>query len=540
MKTLLLAGLALGLGAAAAAQDAAAPADEAEAVLKNCHWKECFGVNWRKPKLSDLRRLDPDALSVEGRTPLHYAILNCAPGVAVETLGERGADFNLRDPVTGLTPLQTALTLCGKAAVDQVLEFGGDVNVAEDKVGGNTLHYAMARNLPDSVLKELIDWGANPDERSKDGTLPLIYYLALEDMEMFNYLVDAGANPNVFDAAGVGPVHIAAKRDDLEMLRRLRDAGAYLGAPTNQGKTPLHILAAAGALSADHIALFRLAAGIDASHRDEDGLAPLHYAAAHASAEGVLGMLLLGVSPNLQDERGNTPLHYALRYNADPMVARELLKVKSDPNFPDALGDKPLEIAILREEGSWELVGHLLDYGATPNLVDEDGRTLLHQAILAGNSEIGRKLLDDGANPRIKDAAGYDAFALVERVNLGGPLRQALNEIIAAEERAREAERERRAAERERIIAENERREAERLRRIEENERAANQISSVRNGELRIGRIDKRLAHLGKALEGYRKARNERKAREYEIEIANLESERAYIAEQIAKLGGSQ
>ena len=538
MRKLWLAGLALGLGAAAAAQEAGGAAAEGADVLTTCHWKQCFGVTWRKPPLSDLRRLDPAALSVEGRTPLHYAILNCAPGVAIETLGERGADFNARDPVTGLTPLQTALTLCGKATVDQVLEFGGDVNASESKVGGNALHYAMARQAPPSVLKELIDWGARPDERSRDGTLPLIYYLALEDMEMFNYLLDAGANPNVFNDAGVGPVHIAAKRDDLEMMRRLRGAGAYLGAPTNQGKTPLHILAADGVLRPEHIALFRLAAGIDASHRDEDGLAPIHYAAAHATAAGVLGLLLLGIPPNLQDLQGNTPLHYALRYNADPLVARELLKVKADPNFPDALGVKPLEIAIRREEGGWDLVSHLLDYGATPNLVDADGRTLLHQAILAGNSEIGHKLLQDGANPRVKDGAGYDAFALAERVQLGGPLREALDGIVAEERRAREEERERRAAERERLLAESERLAEERRRRIAESEREAMRVTSIRNGELRIDRIDRRLAHIGKALDGARKARNERKVAEYLKQIADLESERGFIVYEMEQMSG--
>ena len=539
----LAAALGLAWGAAAWAQEQApaapahtpAPASATEeAVPGVCFWKQCFGVTWRTPNFSDVSRLDPQERSIEGRTPLHYAALNCAPKSAFDVLVFAGADINEPDPNNGLTPLQTAISLCSKGTIENVLDYGADVNAIDAKVGGSTFHYAVWKRAPAAVLKMLVDRQANINAKSRDGMLPLIYFLALDDMDMFDYLLQAGANPNVYDNNGIGPVHIAAKRNDLEMLSRLRSLGANLGAATNQGKTPLHILAAAG-LQPEHIAIFRLAE-IDPNQFDNQGLAPVHYAAQGSPAESVVGLLLLGVSPNMQDKHGNTPLHYALHYNEDPDLIKALLRVGADPNFPDADGTKPVEIAI-NATGDWQIVKQLIEAGASPHLVGPDGRTLLHRAIAAKNPELALSLIEGGANPHQKDMFGDDAFALVGKY---GIVETALNayfdQIKADEQRALEEEEQRQAEEdawrrqQRDSIAET------RARNLIEARNRPVQVRSVLDGERRAERVAKRMEHVAKQLRGANKAGNERKVEEYKQQLEKMEEERRYFMAEAERL----
>jgi ankyrin repeat protein len=65
----------------------------------------------------------------------------------------------------------------------------------------------------------------------------------------------------------------------------------------------------------------------------------------------------------------------------------------------------PLHIAI--HQNNSEAVELLLEEGANPNAVGEDGFTPLHSAVAAGNAQAVKLLLNYGALTDIKDNVNY-------------------------------------------------------------------------------------------------------------------------------------
>lgn len=70
---------------------------------------------------------DPDVQNEKGQTPLHLAVMNFYPGPEcismVSRLLECGADVNITDK-ENLSPLDYALEICGKGAVEMLVEYG--------------------------------------------------------------------------------------------------------------------------------------------------------------------------------------------------------------------------------------------------------------------------------------------------------------------------------------------------------------------------------------------------------------------------------
>jgi len=92
-----------------------------------------------------------------------------------------------------------------------------------------------------------------------------------------------------------------------------------------------------------------------------------------------------GSDINAEDQDGNTALHLAVHCfafdpssdGANPIAARALLERGADPNHRNKLGETPLHFAVrgVSEDGGDGLtcVRILLQYGANPDLIDNDG-----------------------------------------------------------------------------------------------------------------------------------------------------------------------
>ena len=125
---------------------------------------------------------------------------------------------------------------------------------------------------------------------------------------------------------------------------------------------------------------------------------------------------------------GNTPLHLAVR-RQDKVAVAMLLHMGSGVNVKNTSGTTPLQMTAIqfrRELGAdqAEVLDHLLQYGAH---VDERagvmGRTALHLAVIAGCAQAVTRLLEAGANPRLRDTEEQDAMTLaikhVEKLTAG-------------------------------------------------------------------------------------------------------------------------
>ena len=107
-------------------------------------------------------------------------------------------------------------------------------------------------------------------------------------------------------------------------VSRCLAGGADLEARGENGVTPLHHAAAFSKAPAVVTAL--LAAGADLEARAANGVTPLHVAAVRSKTPAVVTALLAaGADLEARGKDGQTPLHVAVQNNTDPRVVKALL-----------------------------------------------------------------------------------------------------------------------------------------------------------------------------------------------------------------------
>ncbi len=131
--------------------------------------------------------------------------------------------------------------------------------------------------------------------------------------------------------------------------------------------------------------------------------APIHEAAKKGNIKQ-LTRLLKNKKANLinaRDEQGMAPLHYAAQGNHDKAVAL-LLENGSEIDPKSANGDvTPLMMAVAKKAGA--VVDLLLEHGADANAISEHAGGPLHMAARLGDMNIFEQLLRHGANPITQD-----------------------------------------------------------------------------------------------------------------------------------------
>ena len=177
---------------------------------------------------------------------------------------------------------------------------------------------------------------------------------------------------------------------------------------------------------------------------DQDGMPPLHWAAARKMPAAVQDLLDAGADPNAQDKDGATPLHWAVadRNPAEPLpiarvgdtqpspalrcrslkVVKALLDSRANLKVRDKKGLTPLHWAAALSKTP-EVVKALVDAGADSNArEDQLGHTPLHEAARRRKTpEVVKVLLDAGADPNAQDKYGVTPLSVATRENMGAP-----------------------------------------------------------------------------------------------------------------------
>ncbi len=113
-----------------------------------------------------------------------------------------------------------------------------------------------------------------------------------------------------------------------------------------------------------------------------------------------------------------TPLHL-FSHMGHKGALSVLFLMSADPDSKDSHGDRPLKFAILN--GNLEIVKMLLDYGADVNAQFGNGETGLHVAFMQKKGEIANLLLQYGADLTIRTDKGItpkdiDGYNLLKQV----------------------------------------------------------------------------------------------------------------------------
>jgi ankyrin repeat protein len=254
------------------------------------------------PAVRNLLGEDPalvnDKDAVYEATPLHWAALRGNEAIVALLLAE-GADSEARNkdgetayevarrgrkpeltrllaPTTGLPGFLEAVKRGDLAGVQRlVAEQPGLVNERDSAFGATGLHWAALRGHA-PVAQLLLERGANPQARNKEGETPLQVAERAKKQEVVQVLRGTGTRPAASGATASDLIE-AAKRGDLPRVRTLLAADASLLAVTDRefGATPLHWAALKGHAS---VVQFLVAQGADTQARNGEGETPLQVA----------------------------------------------------------------------------------------------------------------------------------------------------------------------------------------------------------------------------------------------------------------------
>lgn len=217
-----------------------------------------------------------------------------------------------------------------------------------------------------------------------------------EGVQVFSFILLTASSMLV---AGCTSIHAAARAGQFGKVERWLALGVSPNNDWNMpsGNTPLHEAAAYG-----HVKIVKLLLekGADVNKHNEGGVTPLHYASRHGHVKVMAILLDHGADPTKKGTGCGTAMQWAGR-GGQIRAIKVLMSYGVSINqrgTHDATAlheavkhDHPDAVRFLLENGAE--VDARLDYGDTPLYLASTGK---------GNIEIGRILLEHGADPTVE------------------------------------------------------------------------------------------------------------------------------------------
>ena len=392
---------------------------------------------------------------------------------AVQSVIDSGVDINMRYQVEGkrggVTPLMMAVVYLSTPEMIQFLiDSGAEVDAHCDKqstaliyclgIGskffktllpvapGSTRTDAELDRAKYEIVKVLLNNGADvnwarwesnhrdpanrkvrPRDRT-DGTTPLAWYLRrghsmykrdwICTPEMVQLLIAHGADVNVSTSPERETPLMFSVDQGPEMVQLLLDAGAKIEAKCRYGEmTALHHAAHGINETSLRSAKLLLARGAEVNLRSKLGY-PLTHACSRGSAP--MAEMLMKQGADVNPSGGVTPLMGAVRGQQVEMI-KWLLDKGADPDALDQNGYTALMWAAEEYPGTdetgrdkiqlaAEILTILVEAGAKVNARGADGKTALMCAAMESPPVLVRQLLDLGADAQLKDKQGKRAI----------------------------------------------------------------------------------------------------------------------------------
>jgi quinoprotein dehydrogenase-associated probable ABC transporter substrate-binding protein len=247
-------------------------------------------------------------------------------------------------------------------------------------------HWSVSRAQVDEWLKQ----GSSVDKEFYDAVIA-------NDVDRATYLIGKGADVNRLDNLGTSPLTTAARAGCLPMMRLLIAHGAKVNRTDSDGSTALM-----GAIERNQAPAvkFLLAHGAQVEKGAPAGFTPLSLAIEEQQFDAAYVLINSGANVNAP----------ASRYRLTPLmvIASEL------PPSTNSLA------RILQDHGPMDIARALIARKAKVNATDAEGVTALMIAAAHDNSPMIALLIQSGANPYLKSAAGETARDIaVKNDNLG-------------------------------------------------------------------------------------------------------------------------
>jgi len=180
---------------------------------------------------------DVNQLSNDGRTALHYAVLESSKDVVMQLI-QNGADETIIDSNQN-SVLYYAVLRRSKEFID--LFYKEDVLLPiEGERGRKVLQSAVSCGHLE-IADNLIKRGANIHSLRGDGGSLLHCAAEGNLVEIIEFLSENGLDINAFNNYYYTPLHLAVIHNNSNAVKALIKLGAILDKSTNIGKTPYHL-----------------------------------------------------------------------------------------------------------------------------------------------------------------------------------------------------------------------------------------------------------------------------------------------------------
>uniref|UniRef100_A0A672JKQ9 Serine/threonine-protein phosphatase 6 regulatory ankyrin repeat subunit C-like n=1 Tax=Salarias fasciatus TaxID=181472 RepID=A0A672JKQ9_SALFA len=414
--------------------------------------------NERAVELLLKEKAEVNARDKFGHTPLHMAAANWATGCA-EALLPHVSSLDVADR-SGRTPLHHAAYSGHDEMVNLFLRKGAKT-CAKDKKERQPIHLAAYLGHVE-VVKLLVSHGADVMCKDKCGYTPLHAAAASGQSDVVQYLLSLGVETDEANIFGNTALHMACHTGQDAVATELVNCGANINQPNYHGNTPLHLAATSSSgvlclellvnngadvnmqvksLSNAQISTlvglrmksffsFNMFLSPRCLFQNKEGKSALHMAAMYGHKTNIKKhkpdlncvlsrcdfRLLAGGEVDCVDVNGNTPLHVAARHGQENVECLNLLiNFGAELDIKDDLGRSPLHYAAAN--GNSQCTVSLVRAGAEVNELDLTNCSPLHYAA-ASHTFCGPHmitlgcldyLLDNGANPTLKNTKGYSA-----------------------------------------------------------------------------------------------------------------------------------
>ncbi len=378
-----------------------------------------------------------DRADESGQTALMLAIKTGELPI-VEMLVKAGGNVNAVEQFQHQTPVMWAVTASKHAAemTKLLLSKGANVNAralytdwpnqlsSEPRaqyrpVGGLTALLYASRNGCSDCVDALIGAGADVNVPTPEGVTPLMVSLDNDHNDVATLLLDRGASPHVADWWGRTALWIVIDRKEaLAAGRGGRGAGAAATAPS-VGPAGSHLAIINRLLAADvdvnaELNMHRPSRGGNsgrfADRQLGTGSTALYRAAEAGDVDVIRSLLAKGANPNING-MGFTP--FLVAAGVTPAAGGG----GSAPNT--ALLDLMIQHGadVNTQVTGTKSYSMRISYNPPPN---KEGTSALHGAVQAGRTDLVRYLLEKGATPDLVDANGKKPIDLLDIGAAGG------------------------------------------------------------------------------------------------------------------------
>jgi ankyrin repeat protein len=332
----------------------------------------------------------------------------------VEQLLAGGGDPN--DTGTFATPVLHWVVHYGELATAiRLLEAGADPNLRNADTLLTPLSLALDGTYP-AMVKVLLEHGANPNDKLADGDTPLMLTARTGITEFTQLLLEHGAEPDArHEEFGYSALMLAANAGDLAAVKLLLASGADPAAATTRIGTENWIKPNGQPGFGNGVGIIRGGTPADRGRRDplQGGMTALLYAARHDHVDVAAALLDAGA-----DWYGRTPLWEAVNVRnlyVDDSTLENGVDRAAMLEVIRALLDKGAEVNARTKETP-PFRNFMLGVGSL-EWVDFTGQTPFLTAALAGDMTVMKLLLEHGADPFITTYQGTSALMAAAGVN---------------------------------------------------------------------------------------------------------------------------